>query len=164
MFEKFGEFDSVDELNMAAAGFVKEGDFDSVYKLAEENGIDKEDADDYLDGITEELATLPMAAQGRLDIEEEDKTIKDAMEKMAMSVIMLMLRGMCESEEMQQAVLKKGKRAKNILQAMRAEAKKNASGGMGISCGTDRQLRGIIKSYYLDTEEQFRQKIADLYK
>ena len=164
MFEKFGEFDSVEELNMAAEGFVKEGDIDSVYMLAEENGIDKEDADDYLDGITEELATLPMAAQGRLDIEEKDKTVKDAMEKMAMSVIMLMLRGMCESEEMQRAVLKKGKRAKNILQAMREEAKKNARGGMGISCGTDRQLRGIIKFYYLDTEEQFKQKIADLYK
>jgi len=163
MFDKFGEFDSVEELNKAAEGFVKEGDFDSLYALAKENGIDREDAQAYIDDETEELATLSMAAQGRLDIEEKED-IKDAMEKMAMAVIFLMLRGMCDSEEMQRAVLLKGKRAKNILVAMREEARKKASGNTSVSCGTDRQLRQIIKSYYMDSEEDFKQKIADLYK
>ena len=36
MFDKFGEFDSVEELNRAAAGFLTEGDLDSLRKLAEE--------------------------------------------------------------------------------------------------------------------------------
>ena len=164
MYEKFGEFDSVEELNKAAAGFAREGDFESVYELAKENGLEKEDADDYLDGITEELANLTMAAQGKLDLEENDKQVKDLMDKMALNVILLMLRGMCDSEEMQKAILKKGKRAKNILQEMRETAKKHASGNMGVSCGTDKQLREIIKAYYLEDEQTFKNKIESIYK
>lgn len=163
MFDKFGEFDSVEELNEAAAGFVQEGDFESLYALARENGIEKEDVDDYLDDVTDELATLPMAVQGRLDIEEKED-VKDKMEKAAMSVIMLVLRGMCDSEEMQKAVLKKGKRAKNILREMKNEASKYKTGNMAVACGTDRQLRAIIKSYYMDSDSDFKQKVADLYK
>lgn len=164
MFDRFGEFDSVEELNKAAEGFVKEGDFDSLYALAEENGIDREDADDYLDAITDELATLPMAAQGRLDVEEKDVNIKNPIEKMALGVIMLMLRGMCEAEEMQRAVLRKGKRAIMIFNAMKKEAEKHKSGNMGISCGTDRQLRALIKSYYTESNEEFEKKIRSLYE
>lgn len=161
MFEKFGEFDSVEELNLAAAGFVKEGDFESVYALAEENGLQKEDVEDYLDAVTEELATLPMAAQGRLDIEEKES--KNPMEKMAIAVILLMLRGMCEDPEIQAAVLRKGKRVKEIFEGMKKGAEKHKNGNSGISCGTDRQLRGIIKAYYLGTEKEFEKTIEDLY-
>lgn len=161
MFDKFGEFNSVEELNLAAAGFVKEADFESVYALAEENGLQKEDADDYLDGMTEELATLPMAAQGRLDIEE--KEAKNPMEKMALAVIILMLRGMCEDAEMQAAVLQKGKRVKEIFEGMKKGAEKHKNGNSGISCGTDRQLRGIIKAYYLGTKAEFEKAIESLY-
>lgn len=161
MFDKFGEFDSVEELNQAAAGFVKEGDFESVYALAEENGLQKEDAEDYLDAVTEELATLPMAAQGRLDIEEKEG--KDPMEKMALAVIVLMIRGMCEDPEMQAAVLRKGKRVKEIYKGLRDGAEKHKSGNMGMSCGTDRQLRGIIKAYYLGTDDDFKKSIEKLY-
>lgn len=48
MFEKFGEFDSVEELNRAAAGQKAEGDEEALLILAEENGIDREDAEDYI--------------------------------------------------------------------------------------------------------------------
>ena len=41
MFDRFGEFNSVEELNMAAEGQKKEGDEVSFYALAKENGIDK---------------------------------------------------------------------------------------------------------------------------
>ena len=58
MFDKFGEFNSVEELNEAAAGFVQEGDFESLYALARENGIEKEDVDDYLDDVS--AFTLPL--------------------------------------------------------------------------------------------------------
>ena len=40
MFDIFGEFDTFEELNMAAEGLKNEGDTDSLYKLAEENGIE----------------------------------------------------------------------------------------------------------------------------
>ena len=44
MFDKFGEFDSVEELNRAAAAQKAEGDEQALVLLAQENGIDKEDA------------------------------------------------------------------------------------------------------------------------
>lgn len=47
MFDKFGEFDSAEELNKAAEGLKEEGDKESLIELAKENGIDPEDAEDY---------------------------------------------------------------------------------------------------------------------
>lgn len=159
MFDKFGEFDSVEELNKAAAGFLKEGDIESLYGLAEENGIDKEDVEDYEDGVVEELATLSMAVHGRLNV--ESKEIKD--NKPAMDVIFLMIRGMCEDEELQKAILRKGKRAENIFKKMREEASKNKAGNMAVACGTDKQLREIIKAYYLGTNKELKEKLESLY-
>lgn len=75
MFEKFGEFDSCEELNRAAAQ-LKEGDKETVVALALENGIDKEDAEDYIDGYIEELATPTMAAAGKLKKEAEELNLK----------------------------------------------------------------------------------------
>lgn len=46
----FGEFDSAEELNMAAAGLKEEGDIKNIYVLAKENGIEKEDAEAYIKG------------------------------------------------------------------------------------------------------------------
>ena len=72
MFEKFGEFNSVEELNKTAEGLKAEGDADSLIELAVENGLDKEDAEDYMDGIVEELANKLMAAFGKIKVEEAD--------------------------------------------------------------------------------------------
>ena len=44
MFDKFGEFDSAEELNRAAAAQKKEGDYEAIYALAKEDGIDREEA------------------------------------------------------------------------------------------------------------------------
>ena len=72
MFEKFGEFDSYEEINRAAAAQKAEGDEEALIALAEENGIDREDAEDYMDGCMEELTTATLAAVGKLKIEKED--------------------------------------------------------------------------------------------
>lgn len=72
MFEKFGKLESVEELNKAAAGLKEEGDIASLIVLAEENGLDKDDAEDYAAGEMEELATPCTAAHGRLKMESED--------------------------------------------------------------------------------------------
>lgn len=69
MFDRFGEFDSAEELNLTAAGLLAEGDTGSLLVLAEENGIDKEDAQDYADGCVDVLATPLMTAYGKLDVE-----------------------------------------------------------------------------------------------
>lgn len=41
MFDKFGEFDSFEEINKAAAGQKEEGDEAALKDLAKENGIDR---------------------------------------------------------------------------------------------------------------------------
>ena len=69
MWDKFGEFDSAEELNRAAAAQKAEGDREVLIMLAEENGIDRDDAEDYLDGAVDELATPLMAAVGKLQVE-----------------------------------------------------------------------------------------------
>ena len=71
MFDKFGEFDSAEELNRAAAAQKAEGDEEALISLALENGIDKEDAEDYMDGAIDELATPLSAALGKLKLEQE---------------------------------------------------------------------------------------------
>ena len=72
MEHRFGIFDTVEELNRAAAAQKAEGDGESLFALAAENGIAREDAEDYLDGAVEELATPLMAAIGKLDMEEAE--------------------------------------------------------------------------------------------
>ena len=69
MFDKFGEFDSAEEMNIAARAQLEEGDTEAVFAIAKENGIDKEDAQDFIDGAVDDLATPLMAAYGKLDIE-----------------------------------------------------------------------------------------------
>ena len=69
MFDKFGEFDSCEELNMAAEGLKTKGDIENLHKLAEENGLDIEDTDDYIDGVTTELTTPAIAASGKIRLE-----------------------------------------------------------------------------------------------
>lgn len=72
MFDTFGEFDSWEEINKAAQGQKEEGDEEALIKLAEENGIDKEDAEDYYDGAIQELCTSVIAALGKLKVEKEE--------------------------------------------------------------------------------------------
>ena len=45
LYEKFGEFNSADEINELAANLREEGDIESIRVLAEENGIPKDYAE-----------------------------------------------------------------------------------------------------------------------
>lgn len=105
MFDKFGEFDSVEELNRAAAAQKAEGDEEALIALAVENGIDKEDAEDYMDGALEELANTSLAAIGKIKLEiaelKLDKVLKDWAEEVQSECI--------DSEELARAVRRKGK-------------------------------------------------------
>lgn len=111
MFERFGEFDSADELNLAAEGLKTEGDMESLIVLAEENGIDKEDVKDYWEGDTDTLTTPLGAAIGKIDVE-----CKDLKPKQIMIDWVDYIRSQClESEEMAAAVRKKGKSIKGCI-------------------------------------------------
>lgn len=166
MYEKFGEFDSYEELNKTAEGFLNEGDTNSIKELAVENGIDEMDVEDYLDSIVEELATPYSAALGKLEVEEAElkSNMQDQVEMMPYNIIFTFLKNMCSTEGMSAAIMKKGKRVSDIYDSMRAGAKEHKSGSVGVSCGTDRELCELIQSYYLKSNESFEKKIESLYR
>ena len=68
LFEKFGEMNSAEELERAAAGLIAEGDKESLLILAQENGFDEEDVEDWLDFGCE--ISITEAAVGKLKVEE----------------------------------------------------------------------------------------------
>lgn len=111
MFEKFGEFDSVEELNLAAEELKKEGDMESIFILAAENGIDKEDAEDYIEGCVEELATTLMAAIGKIELEAKELKIDGLINDWKDYVVQCC----AEDEEICKAVRKKGKRLEECM-------------------------------------------------
>lgn len=122
MFEKYGEFDSCREMNAAAAGLLEKGDEAGVIALAVENGIDIEDAQDYIDGAAPELATPIMAAYGKLEIESKALKPYGIMEDWITYI------GIRCSEEpkMAEAVRKKGKTLKGCIAALLVWSMKNA--------------------------------------
>lgn len=114
MFDKFGEFNSAEEMNSAAAAQLKEGDTEAIVALALENGIDKEDAEDYIDGCVDELVTPIMAAVGKIKVESKDLEIKGILEDWTSCI-----REMCaEDAELCVAVRKKGKELKACMASL----------------------------------------------
>ncbi len=111
MFDKFGEFDSWEELNKAAEGQKEEGDLKALKELAKENGIDVEDAIDYFDGILPELCTPFSAAVGKIEVEKMELNLKEIMEDWANYII----KECSEDEKLTLAVRKKGKRLSGAI-------------------------------------------------
>ena len=114
MFDRFGEFDSYRELNASAEGLLKEGDTESIYILAQENGIDREDAVDYINGDIPELANVLMAAYGKLDVEAKELKPREIMEDW-----LAYIRVQCQEQpQMAAAVRRKGKSLKGCISAL----------------------------------------------
>ncbi len=115
MFDKYGEFDSADEMNRAAAAQLAEGDTAAVLAIAEENGLDQADAEDYIDGMEPVLASPLMAADGKLTVEAADIGIQEGI----LSLWLGQIRQLCtEDPALCLAVRKKGKRLAECLAAM----------------------------------------------
>ena len=72
MFDKFGEFDSWEEINKAAEGQKAEGDIEALKELAKENGIGHYEVDLYIEGRIKTLCTPESAALGKIDIESKE--------------------------------------------------------------------------------------------
>ena len=114
MYEKFGEFDSAAEINRAAAAQRAEGDDEAILMIAEENGIDKEDALDYINGDVGELASPLMAAYGKLEVERKVLEPYEIMEDWLQYT-----RIRCaEDPRMALAVRRKGKSLKGCIAAI----------------------------------------------
>lgn len=114
MFDRFGEFDSAEEINEAVAAQLTEGDVEAIMTIAKENGIDKEDVEDYIDGAVTELVNPLMAAYGKLKIEAEELKLYEIMEDWY-SYIMVQCQ---ENVDMAIAVRRKGKSLKGCISAL----------------------------------------------
>jgi hypothetical protein len=114
MFERFGEFDSAQELNKAAEGLKAKKDEDALVKLAEENGLSREDAEDYMDDVTPELASPLQAAVGKIRVEAKNLNIEGILEDWENAIIDICT----ENAEMQVAVRKKGKSLCDCMAAL----------------------------------------------
>lgn len=119
MEHRFGTFDTVEELNRAAAAQKAEGDEEALYALAKENGIDRDDVEDYLDGAVEELATPLMAALGKLDMEAEGLGLESQLADWKDFIAALC----AEDEALCRAVFSPGKELAHVL----ADAIRHAS-------------------------------------
>lgn len=117
MFDKFGEFDSAEELNRAAAAQKAEGDEEALVALAEENGLTRDDAEDYMDDCVEALATPLMAAAGKLRMEAADLKLSGVMMDWVNELVDICT----DSEDFCRAVRRKGKDLAGYI-AMTAES------------------------------------------
>ena len=159
MWDKFGEFDSWEELNKAAEGQKVEGDEEALKELARENGIDIEDAEDYYDGTIMELCTPMTAAIGKLKVEEKDLSPKNIMVDWINYV-----RTLCSMDEyICLAVRRKDKSLKGCIGALlkwsfdhQQQIDKDIIKAAGVSAGRVtlgipgmREAHKLIKEYYL---------------
>lgn len=162
MFDKFGEFDSHEEINRAAAAQREEGDTEAILMIAEENGLDREDAEDFCTGAIEELTTPLLAAEGKLKIEAEDLKANGLIADWKDHVLQLC----AEDNELCLAVRRKGKRLEQCLGKLLEYAFKNKAvidGRIVKAAGLTppiylgvpgrAEARKIIRKYYLGEEK-----------
>ena len=79
LYEKFGEFDTFQEINELADNLFNEGDLDSIDILAKENGIPQDFVDMYKEGEIPVLCDTMTAAVGKLEVEAKELKIKGLM-------------------------------------------------------------------------------------
>lgn len=93
MEKKFGIFNTVEELNRAAAAQKAERDLEALIGLATENGLEKEDAEDYMDSDDAEdtLCNETMAAIGKLKLEAEDLKLESQMKDWKDFVVQMLM-------------------------------------------------------------------------
>ena len=158
MWDKFGEFDSWEEINRAAKAQLEEGDMDAVRVIAEENGIDAEDAEDFCIGAIDELTVPALAAVGKLEVEAKDLQLTGLLDDWKEFIVQ-----MCMGDgEMALAVRRKGKSLKDCMGEILEEsfAMKNRLDDRIVKAAGLRppvylgipgkaQIRKIVRKYYL---------------
>lgn len=153
MFDKFGEFDTYEEFEAAAEGFMKEGDTNSIRELAKENGLDPLDAEDYITGDTKKLTDPASYAMARIELELKETKA----DKAAAAYIASITR---------QVLSSKGKQAhfvgKHIDEIMKALEKKSREKKQQYACGSDRDMEKIVEAYYLKSEREMKKVVNEL--
>lgn len=146
LFESFGEFDSAEEINRAALAQKAEGDTEAVLQIAKENGIDREDAQAFIDGEEEELCNPLTAAFGKLNVEAAYLHFEGVMEDWLHEI----QEECAESEEMRINVRKKGNSlAGYIAELVDASYKNKTVVSREISAKCSKEVRDIMGTHQL---------------
>lgn len=111
MFDVYGEFNSHEEINKAAAAQLEQGDHQAIKDIAVENGLDIEDAEDYIDGACDQLCTPLMAAMGKIKVEEAELKPKE----IVVDWINYIRKRCTDDGDMAKAVRQKGKSVKGCI-------------------------------------------------
>ena len=80
MFDRFGEFDSAEEINETAVNLRREGDLQGLRVPAAENGIDADDEEAFAAGALLYLCDDMAAAIGKIEIEAKGVDCAEIME------------------------------------------------------------------------------------
>ncbi len=173
-YEKFGEFDSWEEINRAASAQKAEGDFEAVKAIAEENGIDEMDVQDYLDGMMPELCTPLTAANGKLDVEAAGLNLP-----MMMQMWVDHIRGMLagdDDDSLKKGIRRKGKNmaelfGKLIVETSRTRKNtpaeivtaarkidKSIPSTLPIGDISKKRFEEMVREYYIDPARQQKEK------
>jgi len=118
MFDKFGEFGSSEELNLAAEGQKDQGDLKSLIALAKENGIEEEMAIAYFNGEIPYMTDSMSLAIGKLSIEKI--TIKTPM---PLEPIVHYLSSLCVNEILARIICSKDKKLKECIDKVTEKSK-----------------------------------------
>lgn len=114
MWDRFGEFDSAQEINETAANLRKEGDRESLKVLAEENGIDRDLVEAFLNGDMLYLCDDMAAAIGKIEMEAREVKCAEIMEDWVEYI-----KAQCfEKPEVAAAVRRKGKSLAGCIAAL----------------------------------------------
>lgn len=145
MFEVFGEFNSAEEINQAAAELLAEGYTDKIKVLAKENGIDEEMAQAFIEGDIPVITDSMLAAVGKIELEKGG--INDPIYNGIKEDIFNYILNQCQNEAFARAVRLKSKSLKKCIEHCKAGTKKLV-GAQGGSV-PDRVVYGFVKEYYL---------------
>lgn len=157
LFEKFGEMDSAEELVKAAEGLINEGDKDSLLILAQENGFDEEDVEDWLDFGCE--ISITEAAVGKLKVEEKELALPadilihdwvDYVRKMSLEDVNIAKAVRTKEKNLADCIGKIMRRAFENQWAVPADITKKTDVSARVTFGIPSEIatRKIIREYY----------------
>ncbi len=122
MFNIFGEFNTVEEINQAAAGLLNENDTKNILVLAKENGIDEEIAQAFAEGMIPVIADTMSAAIGKLTVEKEKIS-----SKMPVRPIVDYLSSLCMDDSFAAIVRSKEKNLKACIDSVEKKCREECT-------------------------------------
>lgn len=152
MFDIFGNFDTVDELNACAKGLLEEGDMEHLKTLAEENGIPDGIREVFEQGLSETLTDPINAAVGKLQIEGKGMDS----DGMPITEIVSYLSMQCfENEQLARCIRRKDKSLEKCLQKMKIEAENRVKEKKGIQIVNmpDLEVFQMAADYYQEADK-----------